>query len=110
MSGHRESAAPPHEAPAASQAREWGGGRLMILEQPDEPKRARVIGSLTGESVGILLDAVNGGISVLDLSQVDHVDQNGLRELGRLWEEHCTLVGRPRWLELWLQQARRTRR
>jgi ABC-type transporter Mla MlaB component len=82
----------------------------MILPQPDQPERARVIGSLTGESATILLDAVNGGISVLDLAQVEQVDHNGLRVLARLWRERCTLVGCPRWLELWLLRARRDTR
>ena len=39
----------------------------MISREPDTPGRARVIGSLTGESISVHLDAVDGGVSVLDL-------------------------------------------
>jgi ABC-type transporter Mla MlaB component len=79
----------------------------MILQQPDAPERARVIGSLTGDSVAILLDAVKGGVTVLDLAQVEQVDHNGLRVLARLWRERCALLGCPRWLELWLLRVHR---
>jgi hypothetical protein len=46
-------------------------------------------------------------VSVLDLSDVNQVDQSGVRALDQLWLERCTLVGCPRWLELWLARSRR---
>ena len=42
---------------------------LMISPEPGMPGRARVIGSLTGDAVRVLLDAVDGGVVVLDLSE-----------------------------------------
>jgi ABC-type transporter Mla MlaB component len=45
-------------------------------------------------------------VSVLDLSDVNQVDQSGVRALADLWLERCTLVGCPRWLELWLARSR----
>lgn len=81
------------------------GVRLMICPEPDAPERARVIGSLSGDSVHVLVDAVNGGVTVLDLSQVDQIDHNAVRVLARLWER-CTLLSLPRWLELWLARVR----
>ena len=45
----------------------------MITQEPGAPERARVIGSLTGEALQILLDAVDSGVTVLDLSGVDQV-------------------------------------
>jgi hypothetical protein len=81
----------------------------MITPEPDAPSRARVIGSLTGESVQVLLDAVDGGATVLDLSGIDQVDHNAVGVLAALWPEHCTLLACPRWLELWLARVRHNR-
>ena len=81
-------------------------GRLMITSEPRAPKRARVIGSLTGSAVEMLLDAVEGGVSVLDLSQVDKADDSAVHVLAGLSSERCTLVACPRWLELWLSRVR----
>jgi hypothetical protein len=64
--------------------------------------RARVIGSLTGDGIRILLDAVQSGVAVLDLSEVDQVDESGVRALAALRPDGCTLVSCPRWLELWM--------
>jgi hypothetical protein len=83
------------------------GGMLMINREPGEPHRARVIGSLTGDAVQVLVDAVDGGVTALDLSEVDQVDDSAVRVLARLWAERCTLVACPRWLELWLLRVRR---
>jgi hypothetical protein len=76
--------------------------RLMITQDPDAPGRARVIGSLTADSVEILLDAVGRGVAVLDLAEVIQVDDSAVRVLTRLRAERCTLLACPRWLELWL--------
>ena len=94
-------------AATAAAGQEWRAGRLMIRQDPDAPGQARVIGSLTGDTLHILLDAVSSGVSVLDLSDVNQVDHSGVRALARLWLERCTLVGCPRWLELWLARSRR---
>lgn len=85
---------------------EFRGGRLMITREPDAVGRARVIGSLTGDSVKVLLDAVDRGVAVLDLSGVDQVDHHAVRALATLWPDRCTLLACPRWLELWLARVR----
>jgi ABC-type transporter Mla MlaB component len=77
----------------------------MIRQDPNAPGQARVIGSLTGDTLHVLLDAVSSGVSVLDLSDVNHVDHSGVLALARLWLERCTLVGCPRCLELWLARS-----
>jgi hypothetical protein len=81
-------------------------GRLMIRPEPGEPQRARVIGELTGEAVAILLAAVACGLTVLDLSEVDRVDDGAVRALAGLRPERCALVFVPRWLELWIAKVR----
>ena len=78
----------------------------MIVHEPDAPGLAHVIGSLSGDGIRILLDAVDGGVSVLDLSEVDQVDDAAVRVLVGLWPGRCTIVGCPRWLELWLARVR----
>jgi anti-anti-sigma regulatory factor len=78
----------------------------MISQETDTPGRASVIGSLTGDAVQVLLDAVDGGLAVLDLSEVDQVDDAAVRVLARLRAGRCTLLGCPRWLELWLARVR----
>jgi len=83
--------------------------RLMIC-QVGGPGRARVIGSLSGEAVRILLDAVEGGATVLDVSEVDQADDAAVRVLAELWPGRCTLVDCPRWLELWLDRVRQEMR
>jgi hypothetical protein len=88
--------------------REWRGGRLMIRMDPEAPGRAaRVIGSLTGDAVQVLLEAVEGGVTVLDLSEVDQVDDAAVQVLARLSPGRCSLVACPRWLEMWLEFAHR---
>jgi hypothetical protein len=79
----------------------------MISPQPGTPGRARVIGSLTGDAVQVLLDAVDGGAAVLDLSEVDQVDDSAVRVLAGLSSGRCTLLACPRWLELWLARVGR---
>jgi hypothetical protein len=77
----------------------------MIVHEPGAPGRARVIGSVSGDAIRILLDAVDGGVSVLDLSEVDQIDDAAVRVLAGLWPERCTLLNCPRWLELWLRRV-----
>ena len=77
----------------------------MITHDPDAPERARVIGSLTGDTVQVLLDAVDDGIAVLDLAEIVQVDDSAVHALIRLGAERCTLVACPRWLELWLARV-----
>jgi hypothetical protein len=78
------------------------GGRLMIVHEPDAPGQARVIGSLSGDGIRILIDAVDGGVSVLDLTEVDQLDDAAVCVLVGLSLGRCTLMNCPRWLELWL--------
>jgi hypothetical protein len=98
---------PVAETGPSAQGQEWHGGRLMIRQEPNAPGHAHVIGSLTGDTVHLLLEAVSSGVCVFDLSEVNQVDHVGVRTLARLWLERCTLVGCPRWLELWLARSRR---
>src|SRR5262249_2796414 len=63
MSGRRRPTV-PSAGPRASSP------RLMITQDSGALGRARVIGSLTGDAVQVLLDAVDGGIAVLDLAEV----------------------------------------
>jgi hypothetical protein len=79
----------------------------MISPEPGTPGRARVVGSLTGDAVQVLLDAVDGGVTVLDLSDVDQVDDSAVRVLAGLSPGRCTLQACPRWLELWLARVGR---
>jgi len=85
---------------------EGRGGHLMISPIPGAPGRAQVIGSLTGDSVQLLLDAVRGGVAELDLSEVNQVDHHALRVMAMLSPQRCTLLNCPRWLELWLARIR----
>ena len=80
--------------------------RFMITQDPGKPGRARVIGSLSGDAVQILLDAVGSGVALLDLAEVVQVDDSAVRVLARLGAERCTLIACPRWLELWLARVR----
>jgi hypothetical protein len=76
--------------------------------EPEAPGRtARVIGSLTGNAIQVLAQAVESGVTVLDLSAVDQVDDAAVQVLFRLCPERCSLIACPRWLELWLETARR---
>jgi len=78
----------------------------MITLDAGETGRARVIGSLTGDAVQILLEAVGNGVVVLDLAEVVQVDDSTVHVLARLVAEGCTLIACPRWLELWLARVR----
>ena len=83
-------------------------GRLIISPELGAPRRARVIGSMTADSVKVLVEAVEGGVSVLDLAEVDRIDESAVHVLTRLSAERCTLEACPRWLELWLERVRGT--
>lgn len=78
----------------------------MIVDDPAAPRRARVIGSVAGDAIQVLLDAVDRGVSVLDLSEVDQADDFSVRVLAWLWSERCTVLECPRWLELWVARVR----
>ena len=65
----------------------------MLIEDPGTPSRARVIGSLTGDAVEVLLDAVDRGVTVLDLSEVGQVDDAAVRVLVELFQQRCTVEG-----------------
>lgn len=90
--------------------REWRAGRLMIRMEPEAPGRtARIIGSLTGDAVQVLLEAVDGGVTVLDLSEVDKADEAAVQVLAGLWPGRCSLLACPRWLQMWLDSVRNPR-
>ena len=78
----------------------------MIVQESGALGEARVIGSLTGERIQILLDAVDGGVVVVDLSEVDRIDDSAVRALAGMRPERCKLQNCPRWLELWLARVR----
>ena len=68
----------------------------MIRMEPELPGRAvRVIGALTGDAVQILRQAVDGGATVLDLSEVSQVDNAAVQVLAELSRERCALVSCP---------------
>jgi hypothetical protein len=79
----------------------------MIAQVPGAAGSARVIGSLTADTVQIVLDAVDSGVAVLDLAEVIQADDSAVRVLARLRAECCTLLACPRWLELWLASVHR---
>jgi hypothetical protein len=81
-------------------------GRLMLVHEPGAPGKARISGSLTGDRIRIVLDAIATGVAVLDLSEVDRVDDRAVRALAGLSPERCTLEDCPRWLSLWLERVR----
>ena len=78
----------------------------MIRIELGAPGRARVIGSLVGESIQLLLDVVSGGAAVLDLSEVERADERAVRVLAGLSRARCSLVACPRWLALWVERER----
>jgi hypothetical protein len=92
--------------PASPQPVVHKGRSLIVAEEPGQPVRARVIGALTGDAVQVLLAAVDRGVALLDLSQVDDVDEAAVRALAGLLPRRCSLLACPRWLELWLGQVR----
>jgi hypothetical protein len=92
--------------PATTDPDPWRGGLLMIQPEPSVPGLARVIGSLTGDAVQVLVQAVAAGVRVLDLSEVDQADAEAVRVLADLERDPCTLVACPRWLELWIERVR----
>ena len=85
---------------------EWQGGRLVIGDELAGTGRARVIGSLSGDAVEVLLDAVDSGVAVLDLSELHPIDDSAVRVLAGLWPIHCSLVGCPPGLERRLAHVR----
>ncbi len=93
----------PLASPPAEQRQ---GERPTVRPEPPSPENTHVIGWLVGDSVGILLDAVEGGISALELWALEQVDDPAARVLARLWPERRTLLACPRWRELWLAGAR----
>lgn len=92
--------------PASPPPVERRGRPLIVAEEPGQPARARVIGALTGDALPVLLAAVDRGVALLDLSQVDDVDEAAVRALAALRPRRCSLLACPRWLELWLGRVR----
>jgi hypothetical protein len=96
----------PPVTPSAPPPVERRGRPLIVAPEPGQRARARVIGALTGDAVEVLLSAVDRGVVLLDLSQVDDVDEAAVRVLAELLPRRCSLLSCPRWLELWLGRVR----
>lgn len=79
----------------------------MIRLEEGPARQVRVIGSLQGPELRLLSDVVSRGPLILDLSEVNHADESGVRLLAELPPERCTLVSCPTWLALWLECVRR---
>ena len=97
---------PPSPTPAPPPPVEGRGRALVVAQEPGQPARARVIGALTGDAVALLLAAVDSGVTLLDLLQVDDVDEPAVQALAGLLPRRCALVACPRWLELWIGHVR----
>jgi hypothetical protein len=97
----------PAATSAATDPARRRGGLLMIRPEPSVPGLTRVIGSLTGDAIQVLVQAVDGGARVLDLSEVDQADTDAVVVLADLERDRCTFVACPRWLELWIEQVGR---
>ncbi len=78
----------------------------MIRLEEGPARQVRVIGSLQGPALQLLSDVVSRGPLILDLSEVDHADESGVRWLAELPPERCSLVSCPKWLALWLERVR----
>lgn len=92
--------------PASPRPAEHRRRPLIVAGEPGQPARARVTGALIGDAVKVLLAAVDRGVALLDLSQVDDVDEAGVRALAGLLPRRCSLLACPRWLELSLGRVR----
>ncbi len=79
----------------------------MIRIEREAAGRARVTGSLVGESVRLLRDELSRADAVLDLSGVEKADEGAVRLLAGLSAESCPLASCPRWLALWVERVRR---
>jgi hypothetical protein len=77
-----------------------------VTPEPGQPARARLTGALTGDALRVLLAAVDRGVALLDVSQLDDIDEPAVRTLAALRPRRCSLVACPRWLELWLWRVR----
>jgi hypothetical protein len=70
-----------------------------LIRIGDGPRdRVRVIGSLEGPPLAMLLGIVGDGSLALDLSEVQEVDLEALGTLARLPGERFRLVACPKWL------------
>jgi hypothetical protein len=80
--------------------------QLIITQEAGAPARVRIIGELTGNTVQLVLERVEMGVSVLDLDGIVHADDPAVHVLAGLQAARCALVACPRWLELWLARVR----
>ena len=78
----------------------------MIRVEGGPRERVRVIGTLLGPQLQMLLEAVEGSELALDLSAVNESDRDAVRLLAWLPEDQCRLLGCPKWLALWIEQER----
>jgi hypothetical protein len=78
-----------------------------VIRVDDGPReRVRVIGTLLGEQLQMLLEAVQGSYVALDLAGVNETDLDAVRLLARLPDEQCRTLACPKWLALWIEQER----
>ncbi len=82
----------------------------MIRIERETTGRARVAGSLVGESVRLLRDLTSREAVTLDLSGVGMADESAVRFLAGLSPDRWALVSCPRWLALWVERMRQTSR
>ncbi len=65
----------------------------------------RVSGSLRGDGLSLLREALASGPVSCDLSEVEQADDEGVRFLAGV-SGRCALVGCPTWLALWIARVR----
>ncbi len=78
----------------------------MIRIEREGPGRARVTGTLVGDSVRLLREELTGDDAVLDLSGVEKADESAARFLAGLSPDRWALLSCPRWLALWVERMR----
>jgi hypothetical protein len=77
---------------------------IRVDNSPHE--RVRVIGTLLGPQLQMLLEAVEGSEVALDLAAVNETDRDAVRLLAWLPEDQCRLLACPKWLALRIEQER----
>ena len=71
--------------------------------------RVRVIGTLTGPPLELLLEMAGRADVMLDLSEVREVDSDAVRLLAQLAPDQYKLLACPKWLAARLEMERRPR-
>jgi hypothetical protein len=71
--------------------------------------RVRVIGSVTGPPLELLLEMVGNAEVMLDLSEVREVEPDAVRLLAQLAPDQYKLLACPKWLAVRIEMERRPR-